>query len=149
MKKGLLFIAATTALLAACQKDDHLSMREMGIVKSSWKIKTRDTLSSVAPGNTQYDTLSLLQRSTRYRFLPGGDMARITAFALDTFRIEDSIISGKWTLHDADTRITITDPTLAGDHHFVQYNDSLMKLVLISPVGDADSAAVTTILRRQ
>lgn len=149
MKKGLLFIAATTAFLTACQKDEHLSMRETGIVKGSWKIKTRDTLNSVDPDNMQYDTLSNLQRATRYRFLKDGNMARITFFALDTFRVEDSIISGKWTLRDADTRITITDPNLAGNHYFVKYNDSLMTLVLINPVGDADSATVTTVLRRQ
>ncbi len=148
MKKGLLFIAAITTSLVACKKDAPPSMRELGIVKGSWKIKTRDTTLSNDAGTIQYDTLNRLQRATRYRFLPGGNMARITAFTLDTFRVEDSMISGKWTLHDADTRITITDSTLAGKHYFVDYNDSLMTLKLIAPLDDTDSTLVSTVLRR-
>lgn len=149
MKKGFLFIAAIAAFFAACQKDEHRSMRELGIARGSWKIKTRDTFYTASPDQVQYDTLNRLQRATRYRFLASGDIARMTTFQLDTFQVEDSIISGKWILSEADTRLTITDSSLAGKHYFVSYSDSLMKLVRVEALDDTDSTAVTTVLRRQ
>ncbi len=149
MKKGFLFLSATIAFLSACQKDEHLSIRESGIVKGSWKVKTRDTFFSIRPDTLGYDTLAGSERVNRYRFFPNGDMARIATYALDTFRVSDSAITGKWVLSEADTRLTLTDPNIAGMYKFVDYNDSLMTLVMVAGFDEGDSSVITTVLRRQ
>ncbi len=149
MKKGFFLLVALTAFLASCKKDEHLSLRTKGIVQGSWRVKARDTSNSTTPGVIGYDTVSALERITRYRFFPNGDMARITTYLLDTFQIADSAISGKWFLQLADTRLALSDPNIAGDYRFVGYDDTTMTLQLVIPNGEADSTAINTILRRQ
>lgn len=149
MKKGFSLLLVLTAFFVSCKKEEHLSLRTNGIVKGSWKVKARDTVNTAKPGKTGYDTVSAAERITRYRFFPNGDMARISTFTLDTFRIADSAITGKWVLQYADTRLLITDLKLAGDYKFTGYDDSTMVLALVIPNGEKDSTTITTTFLRQ
>ena len=140
MKKfAFLLFAAVTLSAVSCKKEETISMRTRLITAGTWRL-AGTAVTSLINGENEMQVPAILQEST-YRFGMSTNFFRINSVSGQTIESQ----SGTWLFQQADTRLILSDTSLAGEYQISQLDDTAL---VIRKAYTADGADSTAMLRR-
>jgi hypothetical protein len=142
MKKGFILLAACAATWASCTKDSNRSMRERNISQGSWSVRTYSATNTAFKDSLIVIPVSPTLAGNEIYFKEGGDFVRRVRFSLNGQNIDSMFTTGKWAFQAADTKMQLTDTSLAGLYDVSRLDDSLLVLVKTVP-NDNDTSHIT------
>lgn len=112
MKKALLLLLMGTTLFVSCNKDDDDDQpavkTKSEILVRTWEVQTAIVTLGTLPAVTGYTKGNagnpLDMSKFRFEFKSGGDFVQTG--------LDGTQVTGKWTLTDNDTKLTLTTPAL-------------------------------------
>ncbi len=131
-------------LLAACKKDENISMRTRIITSGTWKISDIRSIISTPDSTIESSLLSLYPaafQDNRYRFFSNGDYVTLEGPLKLNPVLPDSSKTGTWKFSTADTKIIFSDTSV---FDIQMLNDTQMVFSNTSKSDDGKSSATGT-----
>lgn len=150
MKKGFVLLAACAATWASCTKDSNRSMRERSISQGAWSVRTYSATNTAFDDSLIVIPVSPNLAGNEIYFKEGGDFVRRVKLNLGGRNIDSMFITGQWAFQAADTKMLLSDSSVAGLYDVNQLDDSLLVLSrTVANDNDTSHITYTTTFKRR